>query len=267
MKRTFLAWAALTLIIVAAGPTARAQYTIQQYLSIKAANSPSFSPDGKSIAYLTNVSGTYQVWTIALPSGTPHQLTNYDDGVSFVRWLGDGSGIIFSKAKGGNENTQFYWMKPDGSGAKALVNEPAIRHNFGTVTEDGKLLAYASNKRDRKFFDTYTMDLVTGKEELRYQQDGDNSVVAMNETGTKLVVSRSGTEYSLDNNLFLIGAAGKELPLTPHTDASWFDGVHFVADGLVFAGNEGREFAGLMQLRRKNAATDDMSAANRELGV
>jgi dipeptidyl aminopeptidase/acylaminoacyl peptidase len=263
MKKTLLLSVAFGLAFAAASATVRAQTTIQQYLSIKSAASPSFSPDGKTIAYLTNVSGTYQVWTISLASRTPRQLTNYEDGVSFVRWLGDGSGIIFGKAKGGDENTQFYWMKPDGSGVKAILDEPGVRHNFGVVTDDGKIIAYASNKRDRKFFDIYTMDLATGKEYLRYKQDGNNSAAAMNEAGTKLVVSRDGTEYSLDNNLYLVDvASGKDLLLTPHKDASEFDNVHFVADGIVFAGNAGREFSALVELRKKNAAGDDWSAGN-----
>ena len=55
------------------------QYTIQQYLNIKSASIPTFSPNGKSVAYLTNTTGTQQVWIVDLPNGTPRQLTNYDD--------------------------------------------------------------------------------------------------------------------------------------------------------------------------------------------
>src|SRR4029078_5332865 len=76
-------------------------YTIQQYLTIKSAGSPTFSPDAKRIAYLTNVTGTSQIWVIDLPNGKPRQVTNYEDNVSFVRWLPDGSGIVFGKARGG----------------------------------------------------------------------------------------------------------------------------------------------------------------------
>ena len=166
MTKTFHAFAAFILLFSGLSLTVYGQsYTIQQYLNIRSANSPSFSPDGRNIAYLTNASGTFQVWTMALPSGMPHQLTNYDDNVGFVRWLGDDSGIIFGKAKGGDENTQFYWMKTDGTGVKALTDEPGVRHDFGKVSEDGKFIAYASNKRDRNFFDIYTMDLATGKEQ------------------------------------------------------------------------------------------------------
>lgn len=243
-------------------------YTIQQYLNIKSASGPAFSPDAKKIAYLSNASGTSQIWVTDLATKKQTQLTNYEDNVGFVRWLGDGSGMIFGKAKGGDENTQFFWMKTDGSGVKTLTDEPTVRHNFGLVTDDGKMIAYASNKRNRQYFDIYTMDLGSGVETLQYQYDGNNDIQAVNGAGNKFIVSRDGIELSLDNNLYLIDAKTKqETLLTPHTGASQFGNAHFVADGLVFTHNDGREFVGLAQLRKKNAATDDWSEKNREVSI
>jgi len=264
MKIVFTAFM-LGLIGLCASSDAQ-NYTIQQYLNIKSATAPTFSPDSKRIAYISNVSGTSQVWTVALTMGVPRQLTNYEDNVSFVRWLGDGSGIIFGKAKGGDENTQFFWMKPDGTSVRSLTDEPGVRHNFGEVSADGKFITYASNKRNRQFFDIYSMDLTTGKEELQYQQDGNNDVVAVNDSGSKLIVSRDGTELSLDNDLYLIDTRTKtEIRLTPHNGSAEYSGVHFVADGIVFTHNDGREFSGLAQMRKKNASGDDWSAQNREV--
>ncbi len=256
----------VTLVLLASGVAIHAQtYTIQQYLNIKAATAPSFSPDGQHMAFLSNATGTSQVWVMKLPGGQPLQLTNYDDNVSFVRWLGDGSGIIFGKAKGGDENTQFFWMKPDGTGVRPLTNDPTIRHNFGALSEDGKTIYYASNRRNRNFFDIYSMEIASGKEELQYQQDGSNSVVAASNSGSKLIVSRDGGEYSLDNNLFLIDTSHKSATLlTPHKGAAQYGNAHFVADGIVFAHNEDREFISLAQVRQKNATGDDWSESNRE---
>jgi dipeptidyl aminopeptidase/acylaminoacyl peptidase len=262
MKKIFAVLSLLFLVSVSFAQN----YTIQQYLNIKSATSPTFSPDGRRIAYLTNVTGTNQVWTIDLAGGTPKQLTNYDDNVSFVRWLGDGSGLIFGKAIGGDENTQFFWMKPDGSGVRALTDEPKVRHNFGLVSEDGDVIAYASNKRNKNFFDIYAMDIATGKEVLLYQQDGNNDIAALSPDGTKIVVSRDGIEKSLDNNLYLVDLkTKKETLLTRHTDASEFGDVHFTSDGLVYTTNDNREFSGLAQMRKKNASGDDWSDTNREV--
>ena len=45
------------------------------YLNIRSASSPTVSPDGKFIAYLTDVTGTNQVWKVRISSGCPEQLT------------------------------------------------------------------------------------------------------------------------------------------------------------------------------------------------
>ena len=253
----------LSFVFVAAQP-----YTIQQYLNIKSAGSPTFSRDRKRIAYLTNVSGTSQIWIVDLPNGQPKQLTNYDDNIGFVRWLPDDSGIIFGKAHGGDENTQFFWMKTDGSGVRELTNDPKVRHNLAEISFDGKTIYYTSNKRNRTFFDVYSMDLASGREELLYQYDGNVDVAAVSDSGKQLVVSRDGIEKSLDNDLYLIDVATKkEVHLTPHTDASEFSDVHFLADGLIFTTNDKRDFQGLAQMRKKNAAGDDWSEANRETRI
>ena len=244
-------------------------YSIQQYLSIRSATSPTLSPDGKKMAYLTNVTGTVQVFVMDLPNGEPKQLTNYDDNISFVRWLSGGAGIIFGKAIGGNENTQLFGMKPDGSGVVNLTNAPTVRHNFGGISADGAKIYYASNKRDKNYFDIYSLDLVNGKEELLYQQDGNNDFAAVNDSGSKFIVSRDGTELSLDNNLYLIDARTKqETLLTPHTGAAQFGNVHFVADGIIYAHNNNREFYSLANMRLKNAAQkSDWSEANRQVKI
>ena len=245
-------------------------YSIEQYLTIKAAGGPSFSPDGRFIAHLSNTTGTTQVYVTTVANRQNKQLTNYEDNVSFVRWLGDGSGMIFGKAKGGDENTQFYWVKPDGSGVKPLTNDPSVRHNFGLVAANSKWIAYSSNKRNRQFFDIYTMELASGKETLLAQFDGNQSIVAANADASMAIISRDGTELSLDNNLYLLKKNGDEVLLTPHIGSSQYGNVTFLPDGksLLLAQNDGREFLSLTNVRLKNAAnSSDWSDANREMRI
>ncbi len=230
---------------------AQEKYTIQQYLNIRSAGSPSLAPDGKRLFYLTNVTGTSQIWMIDLPSGAPKQITNYDDNVGFVRFSPKGDALVFGKAKGGDENTQFFWMKSDGSGIKELTNLPKVRHNFGGWSDDGKQIYYSSNKRNAQFFDIYAMSVADGKEELLYQQDGSNSFAGASDSGDKIIVSRSGTELSLDNNLYLYDVkTKKETLLTPHKDASQFGDVEFLPDGdsIIFTSNQDREFSVMTQI-------------------
>ncbi|MBS1795148.1 MAG: S9 family peptidase [Acidobacteria bacterium] len=261
MKKSFLTLLIAFLFVVSA---AAQNYTIQQYLNIRSAGSPALAPDGRRLFYLTNVTGTSQVWTIELPGGAPRQITNYDDNVSFVSFSPKGDRLVFGKARGGDENTQFFTMNADGGDIKPLTDAPKVRHNFGGWAEDGTRIFYASNRRNPQFFDIYSMDVATGREELLFQQDGNNDFEAVDPAGSRAVVSRSGTELSLDNNLYLVDLKTKtETLLTPHTGAALFGHPHFLADGLLFGQNDNREFYSLSYLRLKNAADkSNWSAAN-----
>ncbi len=240
MKKFFFLFALFVFCL----PTLAQNYTIQQYLNIRSASSPALSPDGKRLAYLTNVSGTSQIWMIDLPNGAPKQITNYDDNIGFVKWSPGGNGLIFGKAKGGDENTQFFRLSGDDREIKQLTDDPKVRHNFGDFSDDGAKIYYTSNKRDRTFFDVYVMDVASGKEELLFQQDGNNDFAAASEDGSKIIVSRDATELSLDNNLYLVDTRTKQATLlTPHEGSAQFEDVHFVSNNeIVFGTNDKREF-------------------------
>lgn len=241
-------------------------YTIEQYLNIRSASSPQLSPDGKQLVYLSNQSGTSQVWSLMLPNGKPERLTYFEDNVSFVRWVEDGKALVFGMASGGDENTQFYWMTSQGDAIEKLTDNLKVRHNFAEVSKDGKKLYYSSNKRNRNWFDIYSYDLATEKETLLYQHDGSNSLAAVSPDGSKIIISRASIRFSLDNDLYLYDLkTKKETHLTPHDEAASFRNVEFLANSLVMTTNQEGEFERLVQFQRKNQANSDWSVKNREL--
>jgi dipeptidyl aminopeptidase/acylaminoacyl peptidase len=242
---------------------------IERYLNIRSAGSPTFNKDASKIAYLTNITGTNQIWLVDAKGGYPEQLTSYQDNIGFVKFSPKGDFIAFGKAKGGDENTQLFLMSPDGSTVKQLTNDEKVRHNFGDWSADGTKIYYASNKRNRTFFDVYSLNIADGKETLIYQQDGNNDFVAADNFDRQIIVSRSSERFSLDNDLYLIEVESKAVThLTPHDEATQYGNVHFVADGFVFAQNDKREFYGLSQMRQKNAAdSKNWVESNREVRV
>ena len=241
---------ALTAICFFCASVFAQQFSIERYLNIRSATSPTFSPDGQKIAFLTNITGTSQIWFVDADGGYPEQMTAFNDNVSFVEWLPDGKGLIFGKAVGGNENTQFFWMSNDGAVVKELTDNPQVRHNFGAGSKDGTRVYYASNKRDRNWFDIYSMTIADGKEELIYQDDGSNSVAAVSDDGSKIIITRSSIKFSLDNDLYLIDARTKKAEhLTPHTEATEFGEVEFFDnDTILLATNKDREFYNLAKM-------------------
>ncbi|MBV9956804.1 MAG: S9 family peptidase, partial [Acidobacteria bacterium] len=238
---------------------AKEPYGIDRYLNIRSSSTPALSPDGKRVAFLTNITGTPQVWMIGSHGGWPEQMTFYEDRVDFVTWSPDGAGLLFGKARGGDENAQLYWMSPDGAQIKALTADPKVRHNFGGWSHDGKWISYASNKRDRNFFDVYVMEVATGREELVYQQDGSNDAVAWSFDNKKLIVSHDNEQLSLDNDLYLVDLTTKQAThLTPHEGAAQFGSVRFSPDGhsIFFGTNDKREFYSLAQMDLQSKRVD-----------
>ncbi|MGI9105903.1 MAG: S9 family peptidase [Pyrinomonadaceae bacterium] len=234
---------------------ARAGFPIERYLNIRTATSPTLAPKGERVAFLTNVTGTPQIWSVAATGGWPEQLTFYADRVDFVEWSPDGTGFIFGKARGGDENAQLFWMSPDGARVRQLTDAPRIRYNFGAWSADGKRISYASNKRDPNYFDIYTMEVATGQDSLVYQQDGSNAPAAWSMDGRFIVVSKASDTLSLDNDLYLVELATKNVThLTPHTGATQYGNVHFTHDGraILLSTNADREW---LQLARMDLAT------------
>jgi dipeptidyl aminopeptidase/acylaminoacyl peptidase len=136
---------------------------VEQYLAIRTATVAGLSPDAKTVAFLTNTTGSNQIWTIPAEGGWPEQITFFSDRVSSVSWSPQGNWIAFSKDSGGDENFQLYLVSPDGSRLVQLTDAPSVRHNLGGWSKDGRRLAFASNARNKKFFDVYMLDVDTGE--------------------------------------------------------------------------------------------------------
>ncbi|HKZ81703.1 MAG TPA: S9 family peptidase [Pyrinomonadaceae bacterium] len=225
---------------------------IERYLNIRAATGPALAPQGDRTAFLTNITGTAQVWMINATGGWPEQTTFYPDRIDFISWAPDGSGLVFAKSIGGDENAQLFWLAPDGSQVRTLTAEPKVRHNFGVWSADGRQIAYSSNKRAPNFFDVYVMDIKAGRAELIYQQDGSNAAVGWSRDGKQLVVSRENEQLSLDNDLYLVDVASRKAThLTPHEGAAQFRDVRFLPDGksILLTTNSNGEFQSLAQMQ------------------
>lgn len=62
----------------------------------QADTSPVWSPDGKTVAFVSGRSGSRQIWTIGIQGGEAKQLTHFPVDVDNLQWSPDGSHIAFS---------------------------------------------------------------------------------------------------------------------------------------------------------------------------
>jgi dipeptidyl aminopeptidase/acylaminoacyl peptidase len=59
-------------------------------------SSPAWSPDGKTIAFLSSRSGDSQIYLLSLEGGESHALTKLSTGADLVKWSPDGKTIAFT---------------------------------------------------------------------------------------------------------------------------------------------------------------------------
>jgi eukaryotic-like serine/threonine-protein kinase len=83
---------------------------------------PSFSPDGRSLAFLSNRGGQFDIWVGLITGGSPVRITNDPDLKGRPHWSPDGSKILYARLNGsGLWDT---WMVPSlgGTPRKFLTN-------------------------------------------------------------------------------------------------------------------------------------------------
>jgi len=240
---------ALSILLATDSAAAELEHSVALMAKIGFASSPSFSPDGKRVAFVTNMSGLPQIWTVSSSGGWPTQVTALDDPVGFVSWSPDGAHLAFSLAPGGGMNEQVFLVRPDGRDSRRLTEGGKENNRLGVWTHDGKALTLGSNRRSGAAIDAYLYDLATGDMRLVTENRGvggfsdvtrDKKYALLNR-----VVSRG------DNNLYLVEiATGKETLLTPHEGPGSFSGA-FSLDGrgVYLASNKDRDKRAFARLR------------------
>jgi Tol biopolymer transport system component len=179
---------------------ASARYDFERYLNVRTAYGASFSPDGKQLSFLTDITGVAEVWSVhdtadgedGVPEW-PEQVTFRGERVASAAYAPHENALLVAGDVGGNERTQLYLVSGDGSDVRALTDRPEVIYQFGGWSPDGKRICIASNERDQRYFDVYEMDVASGEKRLLLQQDGTNYAASYSPDGETVLVDRADT--------------------------------------------------------------------------
>ncbi|WP_368561854.1 prolyl oligopeptidase family serine peptidase [Pseudoxanthomonas sp. UTMC 1351] len=206
-------------------------------------NSPSFSPDGKTVYFLSAKSGTQQLYAMPVAGGTPRALTDYPLDVGSYKISPDDARVAFSADTFGE-------CKADFACTKKKLDDTAARKSTGVVYE--RLFVrhwdtWADGRRSRLF----VAALPAGKAKpvasaisLTDSLDGDTpskpfgdaSEYAWSPDGQSLVagirVAGKSEAWSTNFDLYRLSADGKAAPINmTASNPAWDAGPAFSADG------------------------------------
>jgi len=230
-------------------------YPLERYLNIRSANAPRFSPDGRRIAFLTNITGVPQLWEVDRTGGWPDQRTFFAERVGTHRYAPAAPEIVFEMDAGGNERFQLWRLADGGATLEPLTQAPETIHGLGDWSRDGRRVCYSANGRDPRFFDVFVREIASGETRKVYEHDGSNFAATFTPDGRSVLVFRLNSSF--DHDLVLVdGETGEARPLTPHEGQATFGEPDASADGRsVYAlTDRDREFAALARLDLRRPA-------------
>ena len=202
--------------------------TVTRLASIGGCWSPSFSPDGGTLAFVSDLTGEPQVWTVPSSGGWPLQVTAFEDTVGAVEWSPAGDWLAVSAAPGGGMNQQIDLVSPDGVEVRRITPGSRETNWLGAWSGDGRKLGLSSNRRDAASMDGFVHDLESGEDLLIVENEGIGRLVELDHDGRWGLLSRVAGRGS--NDLYLVdlqppeGQARNEILLTPHQGPGSFAG-------------------------------------------
>jgi len=212
--------------------------------------SPSFSPDGARLAFVANLSGLPQVWTVPAAGGFPELVTPLEEPVGRVLWSPSGDLLAFTVAPGGGMNEQVWAARPDGTGLRLLTAGGRETNRLSGFSRDGSQLLLASNDRKESAIDAFLLDPLTLEPSARTNAPGNHAYTDVSCDGRFALLSRLVQRG--DDDLVLVDlATGAELLLTPHERPASFGGAVFSPDGrtVYLSSNAGRDLSAFARIR------------------
>jgi dipeptidyl aminopeptidase/acylaminoacyl peptidase len=216
---------------------------VSRMARVGSVTAPSFSPDGRWLSVISNVSGVPQVYVIPSTGGWPRMVTDGVDPVVSAVWSpATGSDwIALTVAPGGGLNTQVYVVRSDGTGMRRLTDGGQDNNAFNAWSDDGRKIYIDSNRRDPASRDSFVVDIASGKIDLIARNPGIGSITSVTREGRFGLLTRLRSRGN--NDLYLVDLAnGKDILLTPHEGVAEYFG-HIAKDGsrIYVVSNEGRD--------------------------
>src|SRR5215472_11658180 len=84
--------------------------SIEKLYMTRAIGGTAWSPDGKTIAFVSNISGRNNLWLVQAESGWPVQLTISDQRQSAPAWSPDGKWIAYQSDYDGDEQWDIFMV-------------------------------------------------------------------------------------------------------------------------------------------------------------
>ena len=206
------------------------------YMEFRTASFVEWDPSDRSMIISTRFANTRQLHRVSRPLGKREQLTFADEPVRSASFSPTGSAFLFQKDSGGNEVNQIFALE---NGRPKLLTDGKSRNSLGPWSNNGKFVAFGSNKRTGIYNDIYLMDPAKPDKAVMLvaSSSGGWFPIDFSPDDKKLLVFNYVSVT--DNQLYLIDIVnGTSQKLTNSAQPVAYDGLKFSPDGQLWAASD-----------------------------
>src|SRR5580704_4928665 len=241
-------------------PDARVEknLSIEKLYMTRLVGGSTWSPDGKTIAFVSNLSGRNNIWLVPSEGGWPTQLTVSNERQTSPTWSPDGKWIAYTSDYDGDEQWDIFLVSPKTGQIVNLTSTREISEESPAWSPDGRYLAYIVKPKTSSVFEIDVYDtvlravkhLTTGT-----AKDRMNVAPIWSADGTFIVYTQERSKGT-DSNIFLVDVASAQSTLlTPHEGERTYAANDISPDGkkVLITSNaaDGYDNVGLLDIASK----------------
>lgn len=233
-------------------------FTIDKLYITRAVADSSWSPDDKQVAFVTNITGRYNIWLAPAQGGWPTQLTVSNQRQVNIAWSPKGRWIAYNSDYDGNEQWDLFVVSVDNGQVVNLTNTPEVAEEGAAWSPDGEKLAYSVKPKQAPNYEIDTIEILTKKVThitTNTPPQLSNVYSIWSKDGKSIVFTQQRADGK-DANIFIVSSAGgRATNLTPHQGEQNFQATDISPDGktLLITSNAGNGYqnAALLEIATK----------------
>jgi dipeptidyl aminopeptidase/acylaminoacyl peptidase len=241
-------------------PDARVEksLSIEKLYMTRQVGGSTWSPDGKTVAFVSNLSGRNNLWLVPSEGGWPMQLTVSDQRQTSPTWSPDGKWIAYMSDYSGDEQWDIFLVSPKTGQVVNLTNTREIAEESPTWSHDGRYLACMVKPKTSSVFEIDVYDTVL--RDVKHLTTGTAkdrmNVAPIWSADGRFIVYTQEQSKGTDSNVFVVEVASAQSTLlTPHDGEHTYSANDVSPDGksvlITSNAGDGYDNVGLLEIASK----------------
>ena len=233
-------------------------FTIEKLYMTRTIGGSTWSPDGKQIAFVSNLSGRNNLWLLSSTGGWPSQLTSSEQRQVSPAWSPDGNWIAYASDTDGNEQWDVFLVSPKSGEVLNLTATKEISEESPVWSPDSKQVAYTAKPKSAATYEIDVMDVYSRhvKHITQNTPNGRSNFAPIFSRDGKFIVFTQSDPGGKDSNVFVAELkSGTTTKLTQHDGEQTFGAADISPDGktILITSNarNGYDHVGLLDMATK----------------